>query len=237
MADNEAKSRPVRLFVSLAVSLGLHTAILSMTPGLPAWMTSAARNAMPAAVTLAVHLPISGSQARKNEMAPPIIKAAAAPGAQAQAHEIEPSAKSVLPSTTDTAAPSGPSGMFPGPWYYPARYLHRRPTPLKPIWPDYPESLEDQHGRVRILLLINEEGDVDQHRIEVSEPPGMFDAAVVAAFTAARYAPALIAGYQVKSQLLAEVSFEPGAPPRADFSIMGTAGPIQLPASSLGREN
>jgi TonB family protein len=127
--------------------------------------------------------------------------------------------------------------MFPGPWYYPARYLHRRPTPLKPIWPDYSESLDDQHGRVRILLLINEEGYVDQHRIEVSDPPGMFDAAVVAAFTAARYAPALIAGYKVKSQLLAEVSFEPGAPPRADFSIMGTAGPIQLPASSLGREN
>lgn len=235
MADNEAKSRPVRLFVSLAVSLGLHTAILSMTPGLPAWMTSAARNAMPAAVTLAVHLPTSGAQARKNEMAPPIIKAAVAPGVQAR--ESEPAAKSVLPAMSETATHSGPSGMFPGPWYYPARYLHRRPTPLKPIWPDYPESLENQHGRVRILLLINEEGDVDQHRIEVSDPPGMFDATVVAAFTTARYAPALIAGYKVKSQLLAEVSFEPGAPPRADFSIMGTAGPIQLPASALGREN
>lgn len=235
MADNEAKSRHVRLFVSLAVSLGLHTAVLSMTPGLPAWMTSAAQNAMPSAVTLAVHLPISGPQARKKETAPPSIKAAADPGAQA--HEIEPPARSVLPATADTAAHSGPSGMFPWPWYYPARYLHRRPTPLKPIWPDYPESLKDQHGRVRILLLINEEGVVDQHRIEVSDPPGMFDAAVVAAFTTARYAPALIAGYQVKSQLLAEVSFEPGAPPRADFSIMGTARPIQLPASSLGREN
>jgi TonB family protein len=127
--------------------------------------------------------------------------------------------------------------MFPGPWYYPARYLHRRPTPLKPIWPAYPEALTEVEGRVTILLLINEAGTVDQYRILASEPSDLFDMSVIAAFTAAQYAPALITGYKVKSQLLAEVSFKPGAPPVADFSIMEPAKPIQDASKSLGKEN
>lgn len=128
--------------------------------------------------------------------------------------------------------------MFPGPWYYPARYLHRRVTPLKPIRPDYPVDAEQVRGRVTILLLVNEEGSVDQYRIQDAEPPGVFDASVIAAFTTVRYAPGLITGYKVKGQLLAEVSFEPGLPPQANFSIMGGEPlPVQPSASPRGKEN
>lgn len=116
------------------------------------------------------------------------------------------------------------NGLFVGPWYYPARYLHRHPSPLKPIWPDYPTSAQELSGRVMILLLINEEGKVDQYRIQEAEPDGVFEPTVIRAFTEARYAPGVIAGMAVKSQLLAEVSFTPGAPPRMQL-LPGAASP------------
>lgn len=115
-----------------------------------------------------------------------------------------------------TSAPSraGPSGIISGPWYYSARYLHRRPTPLRPIRPTYPPFTSDIAGRVVLLLLINEQGVVDTHRILKAEPADVFDNAVVEAFLNERYAPGLITGHPVKSQLLVEVFFEPGSAPR-----------------------
>ena len=130
-----------------------------------------------------------------------------------------------------------PAGMFSGPWYYSAQYLHRRPSPLRPIWPVYPAEAETVRGHVILLLLINEQGKVDQSRIESADPAGIFEASVIKAFTSAAYAPALIAGYKVKSQLRAEVFFEPGAPPRANFSIMETAKPVQGAGGALGGGN
>lgn len=149
------------------------------------------------------------------------------------------------PRVDDTRAPSepvrhsGPNRSGPlGPWYYPARYLHRRVTPLKPIWPIYPPQAETVGGHVRILLFVNEHGGIDRYQIESAEPAGVFEAAVIHAFVEeARYAPGMITGYPVRAQLLAEVRFEPGAPPQIDFSIMGTAQPLQAPASSRGSEN
>ncbi len=65
-------------------------------------------------------------------------------------------------------------------------------------------------------LLINEQGKVDTYRILEAEPSGIFDNEVVAAFTHERYAPGLIASRPVRSQLLVEVVFEPGAIPQAN---------------------
>lgn len=113
-----------------------------------------------------------------------------------------------------TPSPVGPSGIVSGPWYYSARYLHRRPTPLKPIRPAYPPFRGDLAGHVVLLMLINEQGTVDTYRIVKAEPAGIFDETVVTAFVKERYAPGLITGRAVKSQLLVEVVFEPGADPR-----------------------
>jgi protein TonB len=110
-----------------------------------------------------------------------------------------------------------PTGLFPGPWYYAARYLHRRPTPLKPIRPAYPPETENLSGQVVLLLLINERGTVDTAHIIESQPPGRFDDLVIKAFAHETYAPGLITGYPVKSQLLVEVIFEPGALPETSI--------------------
>lgn len=116
--------------------------------------------------------------------------------------------------------PEARNGLFVGDWYYTAQYLHRRPTPLKPIYPDYPEVPSSQEGavRIRIRLFISAEGRVDSYRLEEGEGHRPFALAVINAFASAAFAPGLIANTAVKSQLLAEVSFEPGQDPAYSFS-------------------
>ena len=130
----------------------------------------------------------------------------------------------VSPPGPQPAVPSTPyraalAGIVSGPWYYSARYLHRRPTPLKPIRPAYPPLVGDLAGNVVLLLLINERGTVDSHQIVKAAPGGIFEESVVTAFINERYAPGLITGYPVKSQLLVEVIFEPGAEPRTGILL------------------
>jgi protein TonB len=214
--------------------------VLKLAPGHPAWWREG-QHAAAAPTPLVVALP-STKHAASVEVLPAVLpspRAAETAAAAAPARREKEPVASHAPTTkaAEAAGSASPTGMFPGPWYYPARYLHRRPSPLKPIWPDYPAEHEKIRGRVVILLLINEEGTVDQHKIESAEPPGVFEESVRKAFTGAVYAPALITGYKVKSQLLAEVFFEPGAPPKTSFSIMDQAQPIQGPASSLGKGN
>lgn len=111
-------------------------------------------------------------------------------------------------------SPAGPSGIVSGPWYYPASYLHRRPTPLRPILPAYPRFVSEVAGRVILLLLINPQGTVDTFRLMDANPAGVFDQTVITAFVNERYAPGLILRHPVRSQLLIEVIFEPGSSPQ-----------------------
>jgi TonB family protein len=113
----------------------------------------------------------------------------------------------------------GRGGIVSGAWYYSARYLHRRPTPLKPIRPDYPPFTNTLSGRVVLLMFINKQGGVDSHRILESTPRGTFDEEVLKSFVNERYAPGLISGFPVKSQLLVEVVFEPGKAPRTGLLL------------------
>ncbi|MBK9020650.1 MAG: TonB family protein [Sulfuritalea sp.] len=113
----------------------------------------------------------------------------------------------------------GRAGIVTGSWYYAARYLHRRPTPLKPIRPDYPPLTNTLSGRVVLLMFINQQGGVDSHRILESTPRGTFDEEVLKSFANERYAPGLISGFPVKSQLLVEVVFEPGKAPRTGLLL------------------
>lgn len=161
---------------------------------------------VPAAASLAVR-----AARAPDPPAPAPAPAATAPGA-------------VAPASPQPAVPSAPyraalAGIVSGPWYYSARYLHRRPTPLKPIRPAYPPLVGDLAGRVVLLLLINERGTVDSHQVMKAEPGGIFEESVVTAFIGERYAPGLITGYPVKSQLLVEVIFEPGAEPRTGILL------------------
>ena len=198
-------------------------------------------------ISLSVTLPAPAQTARLADLrssSPEQQATATPPPAVTAATVIEPGPAGVDEAGLSRTEPArvsqpGPSISGPlGPWYYPARYLHRKVTPLKPIWPVYPPEAETVAGRVTILLFVNERGEIDRYRIEAAEPSGIFEASVIKAFVEeARYAPGMITGYPVRGQLLAEVSFEPGAPPSVDFSIMGTTPPLQAPVNSRGKEN
>ncbi len=127
---------------------------------------------------------------------------------------VDPSASSVSPVPAlrnEPRPPPSANGLFVGPWYYAAQYLHRRPSPLAPIRPEYPALSDEEVHVVRILLMINTSGTVDSYRVVAGERGTPFSVAVVQAFSSARYAPGLIANMPVKSQLLAEVVFNPGS--------------------------
>lgn len=224
MAHSRAPARPWRrLAPGLALSLILHgiagfalrpagfPAPERATGGAPAGLSvTLATAAAPVAVIETAEL--AAPLAPQVEASPP----QPSPLVEVPAASVAAPADPVLQPALSTA---GPSGIVSGPWYYSARYLHRRPTPLRPIRPSYPPLFEDIAGHVVLLLFINEQGAVDTYRIVEAEPAEVFDYAVVTAFVNERYAPGLITGYPVKSQLLVEVVFEPGSEPRTGVLV------------------
>lgn len=149
---------------------------------------------------------------------------------------------SIQPNNPVNASPAlsiGPSITGPlGPWYYPARLLHRRVTPLAPIRPTYPVEAESIAGRVVLLLFVNETGGIDRYRIEDSEPSDIFEPAIVEAFVRkGRYAPGRIGGRSVKAELRIEVSFQPGIEPLVNIQLQGPIRPLQKSDNSRGSEN
>ncbi len=55
--------------------------------------------------------------------------------------------------------------------------------PVRKVKPEYPAAAEAQHieGRVRVRLTIAVNGSVSEAKILAADPPGVFDAAVMAA--------------------------------------------------------
>lgn len=84
--------------------------------------------------------------------------------------------------------------------WYTAREVERRPEPLGEVLPVYPEEARRRglQGSVVIALHIDEAGAVHEVEILESTPPGVFDAAVVAAYSQARFQPAARAGRPVR---------------------------------------
>jgi periplasmic protein TonB len=83
------------------------------------------------------------------------------------------------------------------------------PRPLEDIEPDYPDTVRLREGTVVLRLLIGNTGHVDDVAVVRSDPRGVFDQAALDAFGKARFAPGLLAGTPVKSQITVEVEFMP----------------------------
>ena len=223
---NLTTERWPRLLGSLAISVVVHWMILSTT-GLATFGLSRHTAGSNRGRLVAILLPpaLSSSPARSGEMTgreqlpaevPTIIPDASAVRPRQAESTPKPIAETIdkLPPAVDSAQAAG---LLPGPWYYPARYLHRRPTPLKPIYPAYPVAEENTPGQVVLLLLVNERGTVDSYQVMESQPAGRFDDVVIKAFAHETYAPGLITNYPVKAQLLVDVRFEPGRLPTANI--------------------
>lgn len=232
-----------RLLGSLAVSVVVHCSVLSFT-GLTDFKLLSQEDAehpVRLIANLLLTQPHAQPQFQHQAATESTSRAVVAPtktsGAATQPEPKQTGAPGTASATPPVAVVSTPSGLLPGPWYYAARYLHRHPTPLRPIRPAYPPEAQNLSGQVVLLLLVNERGTVDSYQIIESQPPGRFDAPVVEAFTHETYAPGLITGYPVKSQLLIEVVFEPGALP--ETSILPGFPQYEIKAGSIpsAREN
>jgi len=114
------------------------------------------------------------------ETAADSAKAAAKPSAVA----------SVPPAASKLPLPSVPV-MLDTTWYG-ARQLDAQPRLVRPVQPPYPLQARRRgvEGAVKLMLKIDEYGVVQEVQVEEGEPPGVFDAAALEAFRAARFVPA-----------------------------------------------
>lgn len=96
--------------------------------------------------------------------------------------------------------------------YYSARQLDVYPALLHPVRPEYPEQHSQGRagGKVRVTLLIDETGRVNEVSTAEAEPAGDFEDAVRRAFASARFSPARKDGQAVKSRVLISVTYGPG---------------------------
>jgi len=83
------------------------------------------------------------------------------------------------------------------------------PRPLDDIEPVFPTEAGLQEGAVVLRLFISEGGHVDDAVVVSSSPRGLFEKSALAAFGVARFAPGMVLGVPVKSQVTVEVNFTP----------------------------
>ena len=93
--------------------------------------------------------------------------------------------------------------------YYPALQLDVRPRSLTPITPEFPSNVAaNLSGRVVLLVLINENGNVDDASVVEAEPSGYFEASALMAIRNTRFDPGKRFGESVKSRVLIAVDFD-----------------------------
>ena len=115
------------------------------------------------------------------------------------------------PDAPDVAAASAAENPgLAAPLWYRVRQVDVRPQALGPIDPAYPEGASSQglEGAVKLRLKIDEAGRVQEAKVVEAAPPGVFDAAALAAFAAARFTPASKDGRPVRYEGFYQVAFE-----------------------------
>ncbi|OYY93413.1 MAG: hypothetical protein B7Y41_11650 [Hydrogenophilales bacterium 28-61-23] len=130
------------------------------------------------------------------------------------------SAPSVAPTDASRSANKAPgpqqaSGLPSLPlgidshWYQ-ALQVDNQPKAIGLIEPVYPEDAQRRNleGTLKLMLKIDDLGRVQSAEVVESTPPGVFDAAALAAFRAARFQPAIKDGRPVRYQAFMRVDFK-----------------------------
>ena len=94
--------------------------------------------------------------------------------------------------------------------YYTAKQVDRHPTPVKPIKPEFPETVKTAgvEGFVTPRLSIDATGVVREISVVEAHPPETFETAALNAFRNARFVAARRNDRPVKSDVLIKVTFE-----------------------------
>lgn len=101
------------------------------------------------------------------------------------------------------------------PRYFETREVDVPAQVINDVLLQYPPEAYKQtiSGEVKLKLLINQDGEVDEAVVIASEPEGIFDAAAVAAAMQLRYSPALKDGVPVKMTRTIAITFDPTTNP------------------------
>lgn len=117
------------------------------------------------------------------------------------------------PATAPTSPASAPPARQPAsgglPAYLAASALDEAPQALVAIEPEYPASAGRQQGLVQLRVFINDKGLVDDVRVDKAFPAGVFDAAAIAAFAAARFTPGRVGSKAMAAEMQVEMEFVP----------------------------
>jgi TonB family protein len=207
----------LRLAVALALSALLHAAVLYHTYGTGrAGAPSAGRYDALSARLVSTELPPPPASA----LAAAVLAAVPDPAAPAPpAESTSRSASAIAPATPGPRGPALISGLR----YYLGSELDRRATPLQAIEPDYPDDASGREHTVVLRVFINASGAVDNVAVQDAGPAEAFENAARTAFARARFAPGLLRGVPVKSQLVVEVKFDPGIAGARSGEITATA--------------
>jgi TonB family protein len=91
-----------------------------------------------------------------------------------------------------------------------AREIPRRPSLLAPMYFSYPANTRVQNGRVRVRILLDDKGRIEEMRAIAAIPAGVFEHAAVEVLRKGRFAPGFVGPMAVRSYLFMEVTFGPG---------------------------
>lgn len=94
-------------------------------------------------------------------------------------------------------------------WYL-ARQVDKHPRAIGSITPKYPESARQQgkEGSLKLMVKIDDQGQVRDVEVVEAHPPGMFDEAAMEAFRNARFQPAMKDGRPVRYEAYMRVEFK-----------------------------
>jgi protein TonB len=125
---------------------------------------------------------------------------------------VGPSTSAGAPPSQSARAADPPEASLPlasDPTWYPAKQLDVLPRALAPIRPIYPNTPAEAEtgGRVLLLLLIDESGEVTEAAVVEADPEGYFEESALTAARSARFEPGSRAGRRVKSRVLVELNY------------------------------
>lgn len=225
---------------ALWISIGLHASMIALVQVAPT--TGAGTGARLIEARL-VNVPAPAPRSAPDASAPHAPRLA--PAARDEAATIEPVAPLAEASPSDGAepeeavsdatepprdplaaapatppeAPTPPVAVASGVdlTFYSARELDVQPRAVNDIAPTYPEEADRQRisGKVVLELKLEADGRVLDASVVRASPPGIFDAASVAAFEQARFVPAIKNGQPVRAKMLIEVTYDWAGQPLA----------------------
>jgi hypothetical protein len=223
-----------RAGIAVAVSLGLHTLLLSTQRPAPVYALASAGAAtttamstrqVPAPPPPLPAAPPAPETPQPEAVAPTATTSRAddspsppAPTASAPAREdttprpADPQASAPIDPDDAGLVAGQPIGDFIG-----ADRLTTRPTPLSNIWIRMPEDVEGLVSQTGIVVLfLDVLGEVVEVRSDTAELAPPYLQSARDAFLGKMFAPGMVNGYAVPTVVRIEVQFDPGrsAPPR-----------------------